>query len=125
MQGVLYGCVSLACTIACTNHGFNVPYGASCTGERPCDTYWVVHDTVSLYHSWCVPRSVYRVCRVLWSVIQPPASQWEASKAVATISDTPVGTCESTECTVVVPYVGCLTGIGTGRGGARDTTHRP
>lgn len=71
---------------------------------------------VPLYHSRYVPRSVYRVCRVLWSVNQPPASQWEASKAVATISDTPVGTDDATECTVVVPYVGCLTGIGTGRG---------
>ena len=93
-----------------------MPYGASCTGERPCDAYVVVQDRVPLYHSWVVPRSVYRVCRVLWSVNQPPASQWEASKAVATISDTPVGTDDATECTLVVPYVGCLAGIGTGRG---------
>ena len=124
MQGVLYGCVFLACTIACTVSGFSVPYGASCTGERPCDAYVVVQDMGSLYHSWVVPRSVYRVCRVLWSVNQPPASQWEASKAVATISDTPVGTDDVTECTLVVPYVGARR-ESEPEGGARDTTHRP
>jgi hypothetical protein len=77
-----------------------------------------------LYHSVYVPRSVYRVCRVLWSVNQPPASQWEASKAVATISDTPVGTGCATECTYGVPIVGCLTELEP-EGGARNTTHRP
>lgn len=67
---------------------------------------------------------MYRVCRVLWSVNQPPASQWEASKAVATISDTPVGTDDVTECTVGVPYVGTRR-ESEPEGGASQPTHRP